>query len=276
MTDHPGTPGTQRTVEVDGHALAYTEYEGSGPPLVLLHGIGSRGVGWWPVIDGLTPSFKVYALDMRGHGDSAKPESGYDLTDYAADLEGMLNALDLARPLVMGHSLGALVTLTWAARHPERAAALVLEDPPLRVFPDVGDLFADWIELAAMPREKVEAVYQERFPDWTAADRRRRAESITVTAPAVFTEARDRFLTQLKTPEQRPVEISAALPPTLLIYADDDLGSMISDDEARAFAAAVPRATVDCIPGAGHNIHREKPAEFLALAVPFLRAVAGL
>ena len=72
------------------------------------------------------------------------------------------------------------------------------------------------------------------------------------------------------------MEISAELPPTLLIYADDDLGSMISDDEARAFVAAVPRATVDCIPGAGHNIHREKPAEFLALAVPFLRAVAGL
>lgn len=276
MTDQPVTPGSQRTVEVDGHALAYTEYEGSGPPLVLLHGIGSRGVGWWPVIDGLTPSFTVYALDLRGHGDSAKPESGYDLTDYAGDLEGILNALDLARPLVMGHSLGGLVTLTWAAQYPERAAALVLEDPPLRVFPDVGDLFADWIKLAAMPLEEVEAVYQERFPDWTAADRRRRAESITVTAPAVFTEARDRFLTQLKTPEKRPVEISDQLPPTLLIYADFDLGSMISDDEARAFTEAVPRATVERIPGAGHNIHREKPAEFLALAVPFLRAAAGL
>lgn len=276
MTDQPATPGTERTVEIDGRALAYTEYDGSGPPLVLLHGIGSRNVGWWSVIDGLTPSFKVYALDLRGHGDSAKPESGYDLTDYAGDLQGTLNALDLAKPLIMGHSLGALITLTWAARHPERAEALVLEDPPLRVFPDVGDLFADWIALAAMPVAEVEAVYQERFPEWTAADRRRRAESITVTAPAVFTEARDRFLTQLETPDQRPVELSDQLPPTLLIYSELDSGGMISDVEAQSFLDAVPRAIVDRIPGAGHNIHRERPAEFLALAVPFLRAAAGL
>lgn len=275
MTDQPGSPGTQQTIEVDGRALAYTEYGGSGPPLVLLHGIGSRGVGWWPVIDGLTPWFKVYAMDLRGHGASAKPATGYDLPDYAGDLEQVLNSLELAKPLIMGHSLGALVTLTWAAQHPERAAALVLEDPPLRVFPDVGDLFAEWIEMAAMPVEQVEAIYQERFPDWTAADRRRRAESITTTAPAVFTESRDRFLAQLETLEKRPVAISDRLPPTLLIYADPQLGGMVSGEEAQAFEDAVPRAIVDRVAGAGHNIHRERPREFLALAVPFLRAASG-
>jgi pimeloyl-ACP methyl ester carboxylesterase len=276
VTDQPRTPGKQRTVEADGRALAYTEYAGSGPPLVLLHGIGSRGVGWWPVIDGLTTSFKVYALDLRGHGDSAKPDAGYDLPDYASDLEQFLNALGLAKPLVMGHSLGALVTMTWATEYPERAAAIVLEDPPLRVFPDVGDLFADWIALAAMPLEQVEAVYQEQFPEWTAADRRRRAESITATAPAVFTEARDRFLAQLATSDPRPATISDRLPRTLLIYADPELGGMVSGEEAQAFEDAVPNATVGCVVGAGHNIHRDRPDEFLALAVPFLRSASDM
>lgn len=275
MTDQPKTPGHERTVEIDGRALAYTEYDGTGPDLVLLHGIGSRGVGWWPVIDGLTPWFKVYALDLRGHGGSAKPPAGYALTDYASDLEQTLNAVGLATPVIIGHSLGALVTMTWAALHPKRADGLVLEDPPVRIFPDVGDLFAEWIDLNAMPPDQVEGIYRERFPDWSAADLRRRAESITVTAPAVFTEARDLFLSRQAANEARPLPLSDRLPPTLLIYALPEAGGMVSHDDAQDFLDAVPNAIVDVVPGAGHNIHREHPHEFLRLAVPFLRAAAG-
>lgn len=272
MQQQPRSPGRPRTVEVGGRSLALTEYPGDGPPVVVLHGIGSRDVSWWPVIDGLTPWFHLYVADLRGHGDSAKPAAGYDVADYAGDLEGLLDALELSRPRIIGHSLGALVTLAWCALHPERAAALVLEDPPLRVYASVLDLFDGWIDLAARPVEQVVAYYGETYPEWSMEERLRRAQSLTGTAPAVFQEGRDRFARLLAAHGEHLPPLSDQLPSTLLIYGDVAAGGMLTAADAAWFTATVPRGEAVQLPGVGHNIHRERPAEFLALAVPFLRA----
>lgn len=274
MDDQAARAGLRRTVTVGDHALALTEYAGDGPPLVLLHGIGSRDVSWWPVIAGLTPWFHLYALDLRGHGASAKPEAGYDVEDFADDLEGVLDALDLARPRIIGHSLGALVTLSWAARAPERAAAVVLEDPPLRVVAATLSLFDEWMQQAAMTVEEAAAVYQERFPAWTAEERLRRAESITGTAPGVFREGRDQFARLLAEHGEHLRPVSDKLPPTLLIHGDIEAGGLVAAADAEHFAAAAPSAEVVRIAGAGHTIHRDHSEAFLALVVPFLQRVA--
>src|SRR5438093_4008416 len=121
MTSCPVTEVTLRRVSVGEIALSVAEYGGAGPSLVLLHGIGSRGVSWWPVIDALSAHFRSIVPDLRGHGDSDKPSSGYLPTDYAADLAALIDVLGLAHPLIIGHSLGGVVTLTWAVFHPERA-----------------------------------------------------------------------------------------------------------------------------------------------------------
>lgn len=272
MEDQPRSPGRPRTVEVDGRSLALSEYPGEGPPVVVLHGIGSRNVSWWPVIDGLTPWFHLYVVDLRGHGASAQPAAGYDVADYADDLDGLLDALDLSRPRIIGHSLGALVTLAWSALHPDRAAALVLEDPPLRILASVLDLFDGWIDLAARPVEQVIAYYGETYPEWSDEERLRRARSLTGTAPAVFAEGRERFARLLAAHGEHLPPVSDQLPPTLLIYGDVAAGGMLAADDAAWFAATVPRGEAVQVPDVGHSIHRERPGEFLALAVPFLRA----
>lgn len=274
MEQQPRSPGRPRTVEVDGRLLALTEYPGKGPPLVVLHGIGSRDVSWWPVIDGLTPWFHLYVVDLRGHGASDKPDAGYDVADYADDLEGLLNTLELARPRIIGHSLGALVTIAWSARHPERAAALVLEDPPLRVVASVLNSFDGWIDLATRPVDQVVAYFGETYPEWSEAERLRRALSITGTAPAVFREGRERFARLLAAHGEHLPPVSDQLPPTLVIYGDVAAGGMLAAADAAWFAASVPRGEAVQVPGVGHSIHRERPAEFLALAVPFLRAAS--
>ncbi len=252
-------------------SLAAAEYPGEGPPVVLLHGIGSRGVSWWPVIDGLTPFFHLYVLDLRGHGDSSTPAAGYDGADYVGDLEQSLDGLGLERPRLIGHSLGALVTLAWASLHPARAAALVLEDPPLRTVPRTLELFDEWIALAAMPPAAVAAIYQKRYPAWSAEERARRAASITGTAPAVFQEARARAERTLRQQGEHLVSLSRRLPPTLLVSGDVTAGGLLAPADADLFAATVPRAEVVQFPGAGHSLHRELPDEFLAAVVPFLQ-----
>ena len=96
MSIVPATPHQFYAVDASGISLAVTEYESAAPDaatVVLVHGIGSRGVSWFPVIDDLAQSHRVITFDLRGHGESAKPERGYLLPDYARDLEGLLTAL---------------------------------------------------------------------------------------------------------------------------------------------------------------------------------------
>src|SRR5688500_14402682 len=106
MVNQPRTPGHERRLRAGEIELAITEYQADGPPLLLLHGIGSRGVSWWPVLDRLARQARPIALDLRGHGASDKPETGYLLPDYAADLAALVHALGLDRPAILGHSLG--------------------------------------------------------------------------------------------------------------------------------------------------------------------------
>src|SRR5688572_5920680 len=138
MASSPQTAGRERTIAAGDVEIAVTEFPNPGrPPVVLLHGIGSRGQSWWPVIDPLAARFHLYQLDLRGHGASGKPSSGYLVEHYAADLDAALDVLALEEPRIVGHSLGALAALVWASERPAQAAALVIEDPSLRVRPDI-------------------------------------------------------------------------------------------------------------------------------------------
>src|SRR5690242_16316935 len=99
-------------------------------PLVLLHGIWDTWVTFAQVAPLFAADRAVYALDLRGHGQSDKPATGYQASDYAADVMGVCDVLGLAPPVLLGFSLGALVATYLAAAHPERLSRLILEDPP--------------------------------------------------------------------------------------------------------------------------------------------------
>ena len=271
MASQPRTPGQHRTIVANGLTLAVTEYPAPGrPPLLLLHGIGSRSVSWWPVVDGLAAHLHLYALDLRGHGASTKPASGYRLADYAADLGAALDALGLAQPRVLGHSLGALVVLAWAIDNPERAAAIVLEDPPLRAGSETLEAFDGWMALAAMPVAQVAAYYRSEHPDWTEQDCRRRAESITMTAPAVFAELRAETEVMLEAADDRVAALAAIRSPTLLVHGDREAGSRLAPEDLARLAAILPNARFARVPGAGHHIHRDAPDRFVAAVSSFL------
>ncbi len=95
-----------------------------GRTYVLLHGIAATGMAWMPVARILSAAgHRVHALDFRGHGQSDRPEAGYDLPTFAADLLGTIDGLGLDRPIVVGHSLGAAVILAALAARPEVADA---------------------------------------------------------------------------------------------------------------------------------------------------------
>jgi pimeloyl-ACP methyl ester carboxylesterase len=238
---------------------------------VLLHGIGSSGSSWWPVIDGLAARFSLYQLDLRGHGASAKPERGYGIEAFAADLEIVLDALALDEPRVMGHSLGALITLVWASEHPGRAAGLVLEDPSLRTRPEILGAFDGWQQLAALTPEAAAAWYRQEYPDWSDEDCLRRAQVITSTAPGVFTDLRAVSEEALATGTTDRLHLLANVrSPALLLRGNPELGGMVEEDDAARFLEMMPHARVVSFPEVGHSLHLEMSGAFLDVVIPFL------
>ena len=115
-------------IEAAGTRLAYRVWGSPGaPPLVLLHGLGEGAADW----DGVAPAFatrwRVYAPDLRGHGRSDRP-GDYSVELMEADVLGFLDALELGRVDLIGHSMGGLVGYLLAGDHPERVRRLILED----------------------------------------------------------------------------------------------------------------------------------------------------
>lgn len=157
-----------RTVDVGDLTVGYRTWgEGSAPPLVLLHGLTSSSAAWDAVARPLGRRWRVYAPDARGHGDTDRTES-YRFAAMAADLGGFLDALDLRRPVVVGHSMGGIAAYRYACSAPDRLAGLVLSETPpphpiRRPLPPRPDRPLSY-DYAA--REAVVRQLAEPDPDW--------------------------------------------------------------------------------------------------------------
>ncbi len=266
-------PHEDAYVDLGRHRIALRTWEGHGPPLLLIHGISSAASVWNPIIPALAAEFTPIAIDQRGHGASDKPESGYLYDDYIGDLDGVLDAIGLAHPLIMGHSLGGIVTLWWAAKHPDRATALVIEDSPLRSGMVFMPAFDEWLMLNAMPEEDLRAHYAEEFPEWPPELVLERARLMANTARNVFAELRADSLAHDGV--DRIAEITDIQSPTLLVHGDLEAGGMVAAEDAVAFQNRLVNAHSIRIAGGGHTLHRERRDEFLAAVLPFLRQHAA-
>jgi pimeloyl-ACP methyl ester carboxylesterase len=272
MTLSPSTPSTTDIVPGD-IPIHLTVYEGTGPALLLLHGISGTGAAWWPIIDDLAESFTPVTIDLRGHGNSGKPEAGYLYDDYIGDLNRVLDHLGIDHPLIMGHSLGGLITLWWAARHPGRAAGLVIEDSPLRSGEHFRSAFDGWIHLNALPTQQVAAHYAVEHPKWKPETVQRRAEMMTSTARNVFAELRADSLANHGV--DRIAEIEGVSSPVLLIHGDIESGGMVHPDDKDAFQRRLANASTHRIQGGSHGLHTDHARAFLAAAMPFLKEHAS-
>ena len=106
----------------------YVQWGEQGPPIIFLHGITANAYCFQAFADDLARDHRVFAYDLRGRGDSDKPESGYGIPIHATDLSELIDVLDLDRPVVAGHSMGAFVALYFAVHYPQKLSKLILID----------------------------------------------------------------------------------------------------------------------------------------------------
>lgn len=131
----------QATVKARDIDLHYLEW-GAGPrTLVCLHGTSMQAHGWTRLASDLLGDHRIIALNMRGHGRSARPKGKYDIPTYAEDLKAFGDALGLKHFYIVGSSVGTQVATAFAARYPAYAAGLVLSDPSLAIKPPAIDYY---------------------------------------------------------------------------------------------------------------------------------------
>src|SRR5436309_7248213 len=108
--------------------LHYVQWGEQGPPVLCIHGITANAFCFQAIADELASDFRVFAYDLRGRGDSDKPKEGYSVPIHVADLAALIDELGLERPVLIGHSLGALIALYFAAHYPNKLSKLMLVD----------------------------------------------------------------------------------------------------------------------------------------------------
>jgi len=120
----------------DGVQINLATWPGDAGPVLCVHGITANCRCWDVVANALIPDYRIIAMDLRGRGQSEKPDGGYSLEYHLRDMICVLDDLQIDRAVIMGHSLGAFIGLAFAAQHPDRTDRLILVD-------GAGDLSAD-------------------------------------------------------------------------------------------------------------------------------------
>lgn len=157
-----------KTLTVNELRFHYRNWGGRGWPVLLLHGVSSTSHVWDLVAPLLVDEARVIALDLRGHGQSDKPDSDYDFGTVAGDVFGCLRELDMVRPVIVGHGWGASIGLWMAAREPDAVGGLVMVDGGVTDFEGVG--WEETVErmmpaaLGGMDLEAYRARLMERAP----------------------------------------------------------------------------------------------------------------
>src|SRR5947209_3663282 len=127
----------RRAFQHDGLALSFLDNGGDGRPLIALHAHWMEGLTYAPLAKALAPAWRVIALDQRGHGHSDHATS-YTRDDYLGDLEALLAHLELRQAVMLGNSLGGVNVYQFAARHPDRVQAMVIEDIGAEIHDDAS------------------------------------------------------------------------------------------------------------------------------------------
>ena len=253
-------------VSVNGVDLAVREWPGRGPAIVAVHGLTSNHTVWNSIADALAGAHRLITYDLRGRGDSAKPERGYSLAHHAADLLGLVDHFRLERPIIAGHSLGAHIGVRFATLHPERVAKLVLFDGGLDVraeimdslAPAIGRLGVEFPSLGAfLEMLKGLPMFAGRWNDYLVQHYTYDVEPgpgggvrSKVARHAIEEEVVNLQRTRLWVWHHR---IAA---PTLLLRAPDGLltatDCLMTQEEAEAMAHAIPRCRLVVVPGSNH------------------------
>ncbi|MGE7623629.1 alpha/beta fold hydrolase [Viridibacillus sp. NPDC096237] len=223
-----------KQIDLNGLIFQYRETgEVSAPPLIALHALGQNSESWDEVATVLGERYRVLALDLRGHGGSARTGT-YSFEQMSEDLLLFANAMGLERFTLIGHSMGGTVSYLFSETYPSRIEHLVIEDTP-------PPFHNEKIEIPSKPSEQLPF-------DW-------------IVVPSI--------LQQLNEPNPEWwTRLPEILTPTLIIGGGST--STVPQDKLKEVSDLIPTCELVTIEGAGHHVHNSNLLAFLDTVKPFL------
>lgn len=256
-------------------ALFYIAGPRNGLPLLMIHGTGSRWQPFQSILPILAEHYQVYALDLRGHGQSSHTPGAYRLDDYTGDIHQFIIHQIKAPAVIYGHSLGGLVAINLAAQEPQDLRGLVLGDPPLYYHDThIRDTFwhsafnelLDFMIAHPDPVE-MDAWLAQNYPGMSAERRVERVGSLESLDPDVVRAVISDTLME-------GISLSALVPridcPVLLLRGNPGLGSALREQDVDFSMRNFRKLSILEMETAGHTII---PASLLPKMMEFIDAI---
>ena len=250
-----------------GVRLRYAEQgKVDGQPVILLHGYTDSSFSYSRVLPALDAKYHVYALDLRGHGESDKPESGYGLNDFAADVLAFMDAKRLRRATIVGHSMGSFVAQRIALAAPERVERLVLigsgttlRNDAVRGLREAVNELKDEVPEKFVREFQTSTIHQPLPGDFLeriiAESRKVPARVWRAAVAGFFADDYQNQLGRIKAP-------------TLIIWGDKE--TIFPRSEQDALVKTIAGAVLKVYPETGHSPQWEFPARFVKDLEDFL------
>jgi len=272
---------TDRYVEVAGLKLHVLDYGTAGKPQMLcIHGSAAHAHWYDFVAPGLTNDYHVLALDLRGHGDSEwdrSPQPAYNYDRYAADIDELTEKLDLRDFVLVGHSMGGLVSIVYAATYPGRAKAFIMIDSSVNLPPDrvaamnavgsrEGSSYADKDEFVA--KFKVRPAGSSAAPEVV--------RHLAQHSGRQFQDGRWRSKVDRNVYAKRigrelmPYWANIKIPALMM---KGDRSNRVSPQIIAGVKALAPQVEVAQVAGCDHHVTLDNPLGFVAVASQFLNKI---
>jgi pimeloyl-ACP methyl ester carboxylesterase len=248
------------SVMSNGIRIHYWRTGGEGKPVMIMaHGVTDYGLSWASLAAKFQADYDVIMYDARGHGFSEKPEGPYSLDAHVEDLIGLIKALKINKPILIGHSMGSGTVALAGATYPDLPRAIIMEDPAiaemLKFLTEVN--ISEWKKLIeadkAMGKQKLmKLARSRRHPGWSDFEYDHWAEAKLLVTSNVVDVIRGEGLGK---PDKIYPKIMV---PTLILKADAD-----KDNRQKHLKVAelLPNGKLVHIDGATHLVRQDKPAE---------------
>jgi pimeloyl-ACP methyl ester carboxylesterase len=261
----------------NGESLAYIEMGNlSDPPVVMIHGYTDSARDWVPMLPYIAKRFHLILLDIRGHGQSSKPECCYTRLDFAYDIKLLLDALHVQKADLVGHSLGTIIVQTFAEYWPERTGRIVLISSTGGMPPDAHQKppELDFITEIRNLKEPIEADSPFMIAWWaspTPVDpdfiSRERKDAAAIPL-RVWLAVLDQTLSDMNNYADLQRTLPRLKAPTLLVWGSKD--PIMEEPMRKSLRDALPNAQVKVFEGLGHNPFWENPAGVAQVISAFL------
>ncbi|MFH1929204.1 MAG: alpha/beta fold hydrolase [Chloroflexota bacterium] len=247
----------------------YHEIHGQGYPLVLIHGLSAASTAWAFQVPEFSQRYQVVSMDLRGHGQSDKPEMKYSIGLFTRDVVALMDHLGIEQAHIVGASMGGMVAQQLALDYPQRVHRLILADSmshldkSLRMNMEGGALIAERLGMEAQARNAMPWA----FSPWYINEH---YDEIVAIIEQVATLPVQPYLQSVAATVAHDVRerLGDIAAPTLVITGDQDI--LVPRQYAEILCQSIPDCRLVVIEGAAHVVNIEQPEAFNAAVLSFL------